>query len=72
MLLGVRRDAFVRCLTEKMLIYALGRGLNGADEPALQEIALKIEEDDFHFSSLILSIVQSDPFMHRHKDGSEP
>lgn len=72
MLLDERRDAFLRCLTEKMFIYALGRGLNGADEPALQKIMANIEENDFRFSSLILSIVQSDPFIHRHKEGSEP
>lgn len=55
-------DAFARCLTEKMLTYALGRGLERYDRPAIQQICNKMAVENYQFSSLILGIVQSMPF----------
>jgi len=55
-------DTFARCVTEKLLTYALGRGLERYDRPTVQSIVRQISADDYHFSSLVLSIVNSMPF----------
>jgi len=55
-------DAFTECLTRKMLIYALGRGLETSDDAAVKEIVRKVAADNYRISSLILGIVNSEPF----------
>ncbi len=57
-----RLDLFVRCVTEKMMIYALGRGLEYYDKCEVDKIVGQLERDDLRFSTLIVSIVLSDPF----------
>ena len=70
-LLG-RKDDFVGTLTEKMLTYALGRGLERYDRPAVEEIARAVTDDEYRFSRLVLGIVQSMPFqMRRGDDGGK-
>jgi hypothetical protein len=59
------RDDFVRCLTEKMLIYALGRGLEYYDRCAVERITGELEKNDYRFSTLVLEIIRSDPFQKR-------
>ncbi len=59
------RDVFVRGLTEKLLIYALGRGLERYDRPVVAEIAAKLPAHDYKFSQLVLEIVNSLPFQMR-------
>jgi hypothetical protein len=59
------RDAFVRGLTEKLLTYALGRGLERYDKPVVISISSKLPERDYRFSELVLSIVNSLPFQQR-------
>ena len=59
------RDKFVRCLTEKMLIYSLGRGLEYYDDCTIDEIISEVDQADFRFSSLVQAITQSRPFMSR-------
>ena len=59
------KDQFVRCLTEKMLIYGLGRGLEYFDECTLDRIISQIESKDYRFSELIFAIATSDPFVQR-------
>jgi hypothetical protein len=61
-LLLTRREEFVRCLTEKLLTYALGRGLEPPDWHAVDTIVARLTRNDDRFSSLILGIVLSDPF----------
>jgi hypothetical protein len=58
-----RRDAFARCLTEKMLTYALGRGLDRADRRAVDQIVARLARNEYRFSTLIIAIVESDPFL---------
>ena len=58
-------DKFVRCLSEKMLIYALGRGLEYYDRCAIDKIQAKLIQDDNKFSTLIYEIVVSDPFQRK-------
>lgn len=57
-----RKTQFARCLTEKMLIYALGRGLEYYDRPTIERIVTTLEANDYKFSVLITEIVKSDPF----------
>jgi hypothetical protein len=65
------KDEFCRCLTQKMLTYALGRGLEPYDRCAVDMIIKRLAEDDFRFSSLVTGIVTSDPFMLREAKGDK-
>ncbi len=56
---------FGRCLTEKMLTYALGRGLESYDMPTVEKIVQGLEQDQYRFSRLVLEIVASMPFRMR-------
>ncbi|MCA9118750.1 MAG: DUF1592 domain-containing protein [Planctomycetaceae bacterium] len=53
---------FVHCIAEKMLTYALGRGLEFYDQCAVDKIIEELSQNEFKFSSLILGVVRSDPF----------
>jgi hypothetical protein len=54
-------------MTEKMLIYALGRGVETYDMPAVRRIVRESRQDDYRFSSLVRGIVHSLPFEMRVK-----
>jgi hypothetical protein len=60
-------DVFVRTLTEKLMIYALGRGLDERDMPAVRAVMREAAAHDSRFSSLVLGIVRSMPFQMRIK-----
>jgi hypothetical protein len=60
-----RPDAFVNRLTEKLLTYALGRGVEPYDAPSIRKIVRESETQDFRFSALIAGIVNSTPFQMR-------
>lgn len=60
-----KRELFTRCLAEKMLTYALGRGLEYYDRPAVNQIVESMSRQEFRFSSLVESIVSSEPFTRR-------
>jgi Protein of unknown function (DUF1592)/Protein of unknown function (DUF1588)/Protein of unknown function (DUF1587)/Protein of unknown function (DUF1585)/Protein of unknown function (DUF1595)/Planctomycete cytochrome C len=62
-----RSDVFVSTLTEKLLTYALGRGLKYYDMPAIRVIARGATAKNYRFSSLVLGIVESSPFQFRKK-----
>ena len=64
-LLKENNSLFVRCLSEKMLTYALGRGLERYDRRAVDKIVEAVAKDDYRFSSLISEIIKSDPFQMR-------
>jgi mono/diheme cytochrome c family protein len=68
-ILAKNKDAFAECLTEKLMIYALGRGLEGFDRAATKKIAARLAANDYKFSSLITGIVQSVPFQMGRGDG---
>jgi hypothetical protein len=55
-------NAFAKAITEKMLIYALGRGLETYDRPAVNQIVAGLAANQYRFSSLVLGIVNSVPF----------
>jgi hypothetical protein len=57
-----RKDEFVEGLADKLLTYALGRGLEYYDQPVVRDIRRQAEKNDYRFSSLVLAIVNSVPF----------
>lgn len=64
-LLKEDRDAFVRGFTEKLLTYALGRGLERFDRPVVAAIVAKMPAKNYRSAELVLEIVNSLPFRHR-------
>ena len=60
-----RAEEFVTTLTEKLLTYAVGRGVELADAPVVRQIVRDAARDDYRFSSLIRSVVDSGPFRMR-------
>jgi hypothetical protein len=64
-LMRADKDAFVRCVAEKMLTYALGRGLESYDRPTLNKIVSAVGRENDRFSALLIEIVRSDPFQKR-------
>ena len=63
-----RSDRFVATMTEKLLTYALGRGLEFYDMPAVRTITGQAARNDYHFSSLVLGVVNSMPFQMRRSE----
>ncbi|HEY4261706.1 MAG TPA: DUF1592 domain-containing protein [Schlesneria sp.] len=57
-----KRHQFTRCLTEKLMIYALGRGLEYYDRRPVMQIQEALAKNDYKFSALVSEIVKSDPF----------
>ena len=62
-----RPDVFARTVTEKLLIYALGRGLNPQDGAAVRRIVSQAAADDYRFSKIIQGVVRSAPFRLRQR-----
>ncbi|MEO6569317.1 MAG: DUF1588 domain-containing protein, partial [Opitutaceae bacterium] len=60
-----RRDQFRHNLAEKMLTYALGRGTEYFDRPAIEKIMQSMEKNQDKFSSLVLAVTESFPFQMR-------
>ncbi|HEX7448462.1 MAG TPA: DUF1592 domain-containing protein, partial [Pirellulales bacterium] len=60
-----RPELFVRTLTEKLLTFALGRGIEYYDAPAVRQMVREAARDDYRLSRLILEIVKSMPFQMR-------
>lgn len=56
------KDQFVRHLTEKMLGYALARGLEPGDRPTVEAIVARLRANDYRAQELVLGIVESKPF----------
>ena len=62
-------DEFVRTVTEKLMIYAVGRGVDYTDAPTLRQIVRGLGQEDYRWSSLVLGIVESDAFQMRRASG---
>ena len=67
-----RSDVFVRTMTEKLLTYAVGRGLTYNDMPVVRGIVSKASRQDYKFSAVVLGIVTSAPFQMRINQAQEP
>lgn len=61
-MIAARPDVFVGVMTERLLTYALGRGLDYSDMPAVRKIVHDAEADGYRFSALINGVVTSPPF----------
>jgi len=69
--LMTKREMFVETFTERLLTYALGRGVEEYDHPVLRKITRGAASDDHRWSSIIIGIVNSAPFqMRRVSDGN--
>lgn len=64
-LMNDHKDEFIRNITEKMLAFSLGRGLEYYDQPAIDSIVHAVEKDDCKSSRLVLEIAKSYPFEYR-------
>ena len=63
--LMVRQDAFLTTMMEKLLTYALGRGVESGDMPFVRQILREAADHDYRWSALIVEIVESVPFQMR-------
>ena len=63
-MLGQPAD-FVGTIAEKLLIYALGRGLEYYDMPAVRGIVRNAAREEYSWSSVIMGVIESDPFQMR-------
>lgn len=61
----VHRDLFVQAMVEKLMIFALGRGMEWSDGPEIRKIVARAKQNNYRFSSLIEGIVLSKPFRMR-------
>src|SRR4029078_12804658 len=64
-----KKELFARSLAEKILTYALGRGLEYYDKCAVDRIVAALEKNDYRLSTLIVETVNSDPFQMRTASG---
>jgi hypothetical protein len=60
-----KKSLFVRCIAEKMLTYATGRGMENYDRRAVDKIMTALEKNDYRFSTLLTEIIKSEPFQKR-------
>ncbi len=60
-----RRDDFYRCLTTKMLTYALGRGPEPCDVPAIDAIVERLQRENGRLTAIVIGIIESAPFQKR-------
>ena len=56
------KDDYIRTVTEKLLSYGIGRGIEYYDQPAIRKIAREAALSDFRWSSLVLGVIRSQPF----------
>ena len=67
-----QKDIFVGVMTEKMLTYALGRGLDSHDMPVVRGIVRDAAASNYRFSAILMGIVNSTPFQMRMRVQQEP
>ena len=66
-----RPERFVTTVTEKLLTYALGRGVEHYDMPAVRRIVSAAADDGYRFQTIVVNIVNSYPFRYRRAPGSD-
>jgi hypothetical protein len=66
-----KRDLFVRNLSERMLSYALRRGVEYYDTPAVNRVIEELEAEDHRGAALVAAVVRSFPFQHRRNETPE-
>jgi hypothetical protein len=65
-----RPEVFATTFAEKLMTYALGRGLDYNDMPALRAVVRQAAQNDYRFSSIVMGIVRSVPFQKKIKGGA--
>jgi hypothetical protein len=60
-----RPEAFASLITERMMVYALGRGLEPADMPVVRRIVKKAGQSNYRLSTIVSEIINSAPFQMR-------
>jgi hypothetical protein len=60
-----RPELFVGTLAEKLVTFALGRGVESSDAPAIRKIVRDAQANNYRFSSVILGVINSTPFTMR-------
>jgi hypothetical protein len=68
-ILMTKKDLFVRCFSDKLLTYALGRGTEPNDRCSIDNIVAAAAKHGYRFSSIVTAIVESDPFRMRRGSG---
>ncbi len=68
MALLTKPERFVTTITEKLMIYALGRGVEYYDLPVIRSIVHDSERNNYRFSTIVLDIVNSQPFQMRRSE----
>ena len=71
-ILKAKSDAFVNNVTEKLLTYSLGRGLERFDRPTVEAISRQVKPSDYKFSALVMEVVKSKPFQMQTVEGARP
>jgi hypothetical protein len=71
-ILKTKSDAFVNNVTEKLLTYSLGRGLERYDRPTVEAISSKVKASEYRFSALVMEVVKSKPFQMQTVEGARP
>jgi mono/diheme cytochrome c family protein len=69
--IGRRPEMFVRTVTEKLMIYGLGRGIEHTDLPLVRAVARDAAQQDYRWSSLVFGLVRSAPFQMKKGLGAE-
>jgi hypothetical protein len=67
----LRGDDFVRTVIEKLLTYALGRGVDYYDAPLVRQLVRDLAREEYRWSELVLGIVRSRPFQMRRAVGED-
>ncbi len=67
-LIQSRKEQFVECLIEKVLTYALGRGMEHYDGPVIKDLGAVMARHGYKLSTLVVEVVKSYPFQYRQKD----
>jgi hypothetical protein len=67
-----KRLDYYRCITEKLLTYALGRGLEYGDVEAVDQIVARLENDGGRFSTLLNGVIDSAPFQRQRQASPQP
>jgi hypothetical protein len=67
-----RREDFYRCLTEKLMTYALGRGPEPTDIETIDQIVARLDRGGGRASALLIGVIESAPFQKRRAAGAAP
>jgi hypothetical protein len=64
------QEEFYRCLTEKLLTYATGRGMEYYDTETVDKIVQRLDEEDGRFSALLMGVIESVPFQRERRQAN--